>query len=275
MQTLALQFFGVRGSYPVPGGATVRIGGNTASVLVEFPRDDEPRTLLLDAGTGIVAAGDALSAGQGPSDLHLFLSHLHWDHVQGLPFFKPLYDPNVTLHIHAARPEQEVREALVAQMQAPSFPIPLSQTRAQLQFHHLGPDTALGPAALDPFPLSHPGGCSALRIRAAGRTIVYATDHEIGADPACDAALTRAAAGCDALVLDAHYGADEIDPHRGWGHSSLPDAAELAREAGVGALYLFHHAPGCDDASLEARLAQAREIHPRTELAAEGLRVEF
>lgn len=262
---LAFEFFGVRGSHPVAGPRTIGIGGNTPCVLVELPDGSE---LILDAGTGIIAVGQRAC---GP-EIRLFLSHLHWDHIQGLPFFRPLYDPGARLVVYARRVAGQTRDILRAQMADPTFPIELSAAGAQLDMVTIDGSWQLGGARLTPIELHHPGGCSGLRIDAGGRSLVYATDHEAG-NPAIDAALVAAAAGCDALILDAQYDAEERHDRGGWGHSSWNEAVEIARRCEARELYLFHHDPDRDDAALESLRDEARTLFERTSLAAEGVRV--
>lgn len=265
IRRLAFEFFGVRGSYPVAGSRAARVGGNTPSVLVELPDGSQ---LILDAGTGIVAIGQR----SPPRHVRLFLSHLHWDHIQGLPFYRPLYDSETRLTVYARRPADQVRDILRAQMASPTFPIELAAAGAGLEIVQLDGPWELGGATLTPIALNHPGNCSGLRVDAAGRSLVFATDHEAG-DAAIDDALIAAARGCDALILDAQYDARERRERVGWGHSSWNEAVEIARRCEAERLYLFHHDPDRDDAAMASLEASALAEFEGATLAIEGARV--
>lgn len=265
VQPLAFEFFGVRGSYPVAGSGAVRSGGNTPCVMVDLPDGSQ---LVIDAGTGIIAVGR-----RSPTQtVRLFLSHMHWDHIQGLPFYRPLYDPQATVTIYCNRDTEAVRRILRMQMTSPTFPIELADAGARLDIISIGDGIECGGATLKSVALNHPGGCSALRIDAGGRSLVYASDHEAG-NKQVDDRLVKAVGSCDALILDAQYDVPQRSQRVGWGHSSWQEAVDLAGRAEVGQLYMFHHDPERDDDALEAMHAMAREAFDRTSLAVEGMRV--
>jgi phosphoribosyl 1,2-cyclic phosphodiesterase len=273
---MKIEFFGVRGSIASPGPETARVGGNTSSVLVTCGTTK----LLLDAGTGLRGLGDRLlaeAAGAGV-EATLLLSHVHWDHIQGLPFFAPLYVPNSRLTIVGAPGDVPLRDTLVRQMSAPVFPVRLDDTRAALDTRalRLGEPLALdgGAIVVRAAKLNHPGGVFAYRIEYGGRSLVYATDTE---HYACvDPELRRLADGADILVYDAQYTPEEyggeVGPSKvGWGHSTYADGVAAARAAGVGQLVLFHHDPRRTDDGVFAIEARARAVFPSCVAACEGM----
>ena len=267
---LTVRFWGVRGSLPTPRESHMGVGGNTTCVEVRGP---DGEIAILDAGTGIRDLGVELAAESGgaPMDLHLLFSHFHWDHMQGLPFFAPIYGPANTLTLHALAKKKEIRAAMDGQMRRPFFPVDFEELGADVRFapQREGEPFALGAMAVTPFPLHHPQGCAGYRFEADGAAFVYATDYEHG-DPHLEATLIDTARGADVLYSDAQYSPDEYAIRHGWGHTTWEQAARIAREAGVGRLLLGHHDPAHDDAALERVLAKARELFPDTDLAREG-----
>jgi phosphoribosyl 1,2-cyclic phosphodiesterase len=267
-----IRFWGVRGSLATPGPETVAVGGNTSQVEVRC--GDE--RLLLDAGTGLRAVGDSLLR-QGITRAHILLSHLHWDHIQGLPFFAPAYVPGAEISIWGpAGDGLPLRDALAAQMRSPMFPVRFDELGARIDVHHIKPGVSfrVGDALVRAARLNHPGGSLGYRIEHAGKVLVYATDVEHFACP--DPALLRLARGADVLVYDAQYTPEEYrgdaGPSKvGWGHSTFEAGAELAKEAGVGQLVLFHHDPRHDDGDVARIEARARALFPATIAAREGL----
>ncbi len=283
-----LTFCGVRGSFPVPGRRTLGSGGNTSSLLVEA----SGRAVLLDAGTGIISAGQRLSSRAGRRlPIHVFLTHLHSDHIMGLPFFAPMFDPRAEIVLHY--PEHrghDSRRALEALFLPPYSPITLRGVKARLRFAPLKRDRGRvmlegGIEVAYRLDGSHPRqGAFLYRVGAAGRRLVYATDVESpgGFDPDVLAFL----AGADVLVHDSQYLEGDYagsgprrarpeppwnaGPRRGFGHSTMVMAARNARAAGAGRLYLFHYDPRYSDADLGRMLARARREFPRTHLAREG-----
>jgi phosphoribosyl 1,2-cyclic phosphodiesterase len=275
---MRVRFWGVRGSIASPGPETAAVGGNTSCVEVQCGST----LLVLDAGTGARKLGDALLAGGGgPVDATFLLSHLHWDHIQGLPFFVPAYLPATRLQIvGSAHGVMGLREALSHQMTAPVFPVRLDDLGAELRFREAksGEVFDVGEAKVRVAKLNHPGGVLAYRIEHEGQSIVYATDTE---HYACvDPALRTLAEGADVLVYDAQYTPEEYrgDSGRskvGWGHSTYVAGAELARAAGVSRLVLFHHDPQRNDAAVADVERRARELFTPSVAAREGMEIRI
>lgn len=270
---LTVRFWGVRGSIPTPGPETVEYGGNTSCVELRCG----PERLILDAGSGLRRLGLELArelAGQ-PLAANLLLSHTHWDHIQGLPFFRPAYDRANRVHILGAPGTRaKIETALRAQMDPIEFPVPLQFLAGIAAIDEFASSaTTLGAFGVRTLGLNHPGGCTGFRIEAAGRTVAYLPDHEPyrlaieSGDPAVAARAKQAEndlvdflAGCDLLILDSQYDRADYPSHVGWGHGCLDDSVALAARAGVGQLVLFHHDPEHDDRKIDAMLAQARRM---------------
>lgn len=255
--SLTIRFFGVRGSIASPGPGTVRTGGNTPCVEVRYG----DTRLILDAGTGIRPLGEEMLR-EGDEEATLLLSHLHWDHIQGLPFFLPAWIPG---HRVTLLGTHGLRDALDAQMRAPHFPVRLSDMKAELSFVEVasGGDVRVGDVTIRAVTLNHPGGVYGYRIEAGGRSVVYATDTEHYSCP--DPHLVALAKDADVLIYDAMYTEDEyagrVGPTKvGWGHSTWEAGVAVAEAAGVSRLALFHHDPQRTDDGVDAieRAAAAR-----------------
>jgi len=263
---LTIHFHGVRGSIAAPGVATARVGGNTSCVEVVCGDD----RLVFDAGTGLRGLGDRLIA-SGPSATTILLSHLHWDHIQGLPFFTPIYvagnwievvsGPNGTMPLEAA---------LRRQMSAPFFPVDFDDVADQVRVREprVGEPFAIGGARVTMAKLNHPDPVYGYRVEMRGASVVYATDTEHFA--CVDPGLVRLARGADLLIYDAQYTPEEYPGKVGWGHSTWEAAVALARTAGVRRLVLFHHDPRRSDDAVEAIEARARLAFDATSAAREG-----
>jgi phosphoribosyl 1,2-cyclic phosphodiesterase len=235
---------------------------------VQIENEETGASVVFDAGSGIVGLGHALAA--APGDLTIVLTHYHWDHLQGLPFFAPLYAPGWNVTICAPAFGSGDRDRVGAIFESPFFPVPYERlpNRPHVQLYDGEEDLEVAGLRIRSRALNHPGGALALRVDGPA-PFVYATDHEFGL-AASDEALADFDAGAGAVVLDAHFTPEELPAHRGWGHSSWRQCAEFAAAAGAGSLALFHHKPGRSDEDLVAIRAAARLIHPATETACEG-----
>jgi phosphoribosyl 1,2-cyclic phosphodiesterase len=257
----------VRGSVPAPGAATQRYGGNTPCVEVRAGE----RRIILDAGSGIRALGERLRDAGGKVQADVLLSHYHYDHLQGIPFFAPLAEPgNHFTFLGPRREGRSVQDVLEGQMVPPYFPVTLDQiARAAIEFRTIEPTEpfSIGPVRVTSVELDHPGGNLGYRLEFAGRSLVYATDVEHTDTPG--EALVKLARGADLLLHDAMYTGPEYEARRGWGHSTWNGALATAKAAKVKRLVLFHHDPERNDRALDALLWQARSSFPRTTAARE------
>ncbi len=264
---LALTFWGVRGSIPTPIASNLGHGGNTACLSI----DCGDAILILDAGSGIRELGRHLLSLPALPEIHLLFTHFHWDHIQGLPFFDPLYHPEARITLYSFHTPADLRTILAGQMTAPYFPVDFEQVAGHLEFRQIQNTTAtLSGLTVQCFDLHHPQRSQGYRISNGDHSIVIATDHEHG-DPDADARLNAIAQGADLLVYDAQYTPLEYEKRHGWGHSTWRDAVTVAREAGIPQLVLFHHDPAHDDDTLDRILAEARAEFPGTHSAREGL----
>lgn len=266
-----VRFWGVRGSIASPGPDTVRFGGNTSCVEVMAGSS----RLILDAGSGLRALGNDLLK-RGPVDVTLLLSHVHWDHIQGLPFFAPLYVPGTRIHVVSGANGVPTRETLRRQMSAPTFPVDLNDVPASLSFMEVRERQRFvaGEAEVTVARANHPDSVHAYRIDHGGTAVVYATDTE---HYACvDPRLVSLARNADVLIYDAQYLPDEYDgaaglSRVGWGHSTWEAAVALAQAANVGQLVLFHHDPGRNDEGVARIEALAQSRFANTVAAAEAM----
>ncbi|MEO7167146.1 MAG: MBL fold metallo-hydrolase [Spartobacteria bacterium] len=265
---LAIRFWGVRGSIPSPGPETVRYGGNTS--CVEIRLGDE--ILILDAGSGIRRLGLELASEleEKPLRTTLLISHTHWDHIQGLPFFRPAYFRSSQMRILGAPGTRaKLRTALVSQMDPIQFPISMDRLAGIAAIEEFEtPSKTIGSFLVRTTPLNHPGGCTGFRIEAEDVSVAYLPDHEPYGSSAVSSgsvstrqnenALIEFLDGCNTLILDSQYDRTEYPGHIGWGHGCLDESVSLALRAGVRSLVLFHHDPEHDDAKIDAMLDQAR-----------------
>jgi phosphoribosyl 1,2-cyclic phosphodiesterase len=270
---IRLKFWGVRGSTPTPQLENLGYGGNTSCLELRLP---DGQSIIFDAGSGLRNLGSTLlkEANGSRLDLNVFLTHFHWDHIQGIPFFAPLFREGnrVTFHSHC---NGRLEEVLEGQMARPYFPIDLASVAARREFVDFGQQpTTLAGVTIRPFPLNHPQGAVGYRIEVGKRVIVYATDLEHG-HPLLDNVLRESAAGADLLIYDAQYTPDEYVRYRGWGHSTWEEAVVIAREVGVRQLLLFHHDPSHNDTFLDGMGDAARQSFEFVAPAREGSVVEF
>ena len=271
---MIVRFWGVRGSLPTPSIANLKYGGNTPCVEV---RTNSGQLILLDAGTGVRALGQRLmrETPEGGHRIMLFLTHYHWDHIQGIPFFEPLYAPGNIVYMHGFRTsEASVDKVLGEQMANPFFPVDASVMRATRHLYTIGEETIqVGDAVMTTRFLNHPQGCLGYRIEADGHTIVYATDNEHGS-PAHDKNVRELCAGADFVIFDTQYTAAEYETRHGWGHSTWEVGVNVCRDAGAKGLVLFHHDPDHGDAMLDEMVLLARERFPSTIAAFEGMELD-
>lgn len=286
--TITLRFWGTRGSIPTPGPGTTRYGGNTPCLSIA----SESRLVILDAGTGLRPLGHELMTRRGgPIAADILLSHTHWDHIQGLPFFKPLSAKGNEFCIYgAAQNGVALEEILRRQMDPMVFPVPLTAVAARVKVTEIEPgEFPLGELQVSAFRLRHPGTTFGYRLTpgGGGRSIAYVTDNELGegGDYPVPADWRRRMVAflrdTDTLIHDAMYAQQIIQARRGWGHSTPQEAVELAAEAGCRRLLLFHHEPEHDDAALDRLLEGTRKFAARlapnlqVDAAAEGMELSL
>lgn len=274
---MQITFWGVRGSIPTPGPDTVEIGGNTSCVEVRAGKS----LLVFDGGTGLRLLGKKLVK-EMPIVAHIFFSHVHWDHIQGFPFFDPAFVKGNTIHLYGGNNvSRTLEETLAGQMDHPSFPVHLTDMGAKMTFNDLAEGQVL---QIDDVKIStgrgnHPNGVWLYRIDHAGKSIVYATDTEHYKD--VDKALVKLAQGVDVLIYDSQYTPEEYTgtagtggPKVGWGHSTFEEAVKLATTAKVKKLVLFHHDPLQNDAQVRAKEKRAQGLFKNSLAAYEGLVID-
>jgi phosphoribosyl 1,2-cyclic phosphodiesterase len=278
-----LKIWGCRGSLATPGPETVRYGGNTSCIEVMLADDDA--ILVLDAGTGIRQLGDELER-RDVRKIHLCLTHLHLDHLEGLRFFAPLWNPDVSVEIWGPpSPLHSLRDRIARYFSPPLFPVDLRDVPAAMSFHDVPKESwSIDGARLTADLVVHPGPTIGYRLETSQGSVAYIPDHEpalagaIGSNSTDWISGSSLAQGVDALLHDAQYFEDEYADRVGWGHSSVADAVAFTRAVGAHRLVLFHHEPSHTDDELERLEARARgladEDHPPPQLAHEGMVVE-
>lgn len=261
--TFTATFWGVRGTLPVPGESSLRYGGNTSCVAIQC---GNAPLMIFDAGSGIKALSDHMMGMNQRITAKIFISHPHWDHINALPFFVPLYIPGNEFEILGARHgETTMRELMSAQMDGIYFPITIREFGARVFFRDLGEETIeFDNITVKTMLLSHPGNCLGYRIEYQGKSICYITDNEMfnpgepGHNPGYIQHLADFCHGADALITDTTYTDAEYLSKAGWGHSSVGQVAELAARAEVENLYLFHHDPDQTDDDIDAKLEEMK-----------------
>jgi len=269
---MKVRLWGVRGSIPTPEKGNGRYGGNTSCVEVRL---DNNTLIILDCGSGARGLGKSLrdEFADRPLEAYIFLTHFHWDHIQGIPFFHPLYKQgNVVLFHSVLRPGSQLQRTVEGVMVNPYFPVEMSAMKAKRHFFGLGEGPLnINGAAISSAPLYHPQGCAGYRIEADGGVFVLATDNEPGS-PFHDRAVRTLTQDADLLLYDSQYTPQQLDGEkRGWGHSSWQEGVRIAQQYGVQRLVLFHHDPDSDDTFVDNLVGQARKDFPNTMGGAEGL----
>lgn len=265
-----IKFWGVRGSIACPSPEHIRYGGNTSCIEVEAGS----YRFVLDAGTGIRRLGQAFLRSDVRT-LHLLLTHTHWDHINGFPFFAPAYSRNRQIHIMAGHLATSggVQGVLANQMNNPTFPVPLSALEADLVFEdfkagesfNLYPEIKIRTA-----PLNHPNNATGYRIEYGGRSLCYVTDTE-HVPGQLDQNILGLIEGADVVIYDSTYSEEEYPKHVGWGHSTWNEGVRLCRAAGARKFVMFHHDPEHTDTIMDDMGRQARQAWADTEVAQEGM----
>jgi len=261
---MRVRFWGVRGSVPWATAGSIGHGCNTPCVEIVDELSD--RRLILDAGSGIVGVGATLD---GIMNIPIVLTHYHWDHVQGLPFFSPLYRPGCAVTVWAPALGRQFAD-IETMFESPFFPVPYDRlpSRPAIRMHGEG-RMAINGFDVSAHPVNHPGGSFAYRISGANGDLVYATDHEFG-NADIDLALAHFSRGARVLIADSHFTPEEISAHKGWGHSDWSQCAQFAASCGAQQLRLFHHKPGRPDDEMNEIERAAQGIFAETRAAREG-----
>ena len=255
---MRVKFWGVRGSTPTPQAENLRYGGNTSCVEIRIAG----QMYIFDCGTGFRNLGKHLlqEFAQKPIYAHVFLSHFHWDHIQGIPFFGPLYSsPDNYFFFHSSSRTRGLQRAIEEQMSDPYFPVDMSEMAAHRNFYDIEEDRiAFDDCTVQSMWLNHPQGCLGFRVETNDKVVVYATDNEPG-HPVFDKNVRQLAEGADVLIYDAQYLPEEYEAKkRGWGHSHWREAVNVVMESGAKELILFHHDPDHDDLLVDKVVQQAR-----------------
>lgn len=270
-----LVFWGVRGSIPTLERDTWRYGGNTPCLELTAPGGSQ---FVLDCGTGLRMLGNRLAHAQRNGiEAHILVTHYHWDHIQGIPFFHPFFEPQNHFHFYSFQSPylgpDTLRRVLEAQLASPYFPVDAAMMTAAREFREIsgGEKWEIQGTRISAAALNHPQGCLGYRLDTAAGSIVYATDNEPGVAE-YDNNLRQLAHGADVLIYDAQYSPEQLASDRkGWGHSSWLEGVKIAREARVQNLVLFHHDPDSSDKTIDGFLSAARQEFPATWAATEGM----
>ncbi len=271
-----VKFWGVRGSIACPSRYHMEYGGNTSCVEIIL---DENRRFILDAGTGIRYLGQNFLRND-IHEAHLLLTHTHWDHINGFPFFVPAYDPKRSIHImagHLGERKGGIHDALAAQMEGPMFPVPLSAMQAKLRFDDFkaGDEFSLyHDVIVRTAPLNHPNNATGYRIDCGGKSVCYITDTE-HVSGELDQNILGLIEGADLVIYDSTYTEDEYPKHVGWGHSTWNEGVKLCQAASVGKMAIFHHEPDHDDEFMAKLEKEAKEYWDGSFAARDGMVVNI
>lgn len=268
---MRITVWGCRGSLPTPGPHTVRYGGNTTCLELELA---DGTIIVLDAGSGMRRLGQSLLRREGLREVYLYLTHTHWDHLMGFPFFAPGYLEDFTIRLRGGPlAKGYLKESLEQQMRPPYFPVAFRALRARFDFHMGDPQArTVGSCKVEPIRLNHPDGGYGFRFSEAGKSFVFLPDNELEAPHIEGMGRDRYVEFCrgtDLLLHDSQYTDEEYRGRQGWGHSRISDAVSLALDAGAARLGLFHHDPDHSDDQLAALERQCSE-----RLQAEGSGLE-
>jgi phosphoribosyl 1,2-cyclic phosphodiesterase len=268
----SVRFWGVRGSIACPGPRTVRYGGNTSSVEVRCGE----RLLMFDAGTGLRYLGKSLDGARLDTDI--FFTHTHFDHVCGLPFFRPLFQPQNRFRLWSGhlRGAMTLKRVLAEFMMAPLFPVPPEVFRSSLEYRDFSGGETLSPApgvSVRTAVLNHPDGATGYRVEYGGHAVCYVTDTE-HVPGAPDKNILKLIDGADLVIYDSMYTDEEYRKFVGWGHSTWQEGVRLCKQAGAKRMVVFHHDPDHDDETLDAIAREVDKALPGSVVAHEGLVIE-
>ncbi len=297
-----LRFWGVRGSYAAPFASHLKVGGNTSCVEISV----DGHTLICDAGTGIIPLGNKLAAQQTIKELTIILTHYHWDHICGLPFFVPAFIPDWNIRFYGpGESVQEIKQNLDSQMQAPYFPVGTETWMAKVDYIEPAvKDISVGPIDIKHHSVHHPGITYGYTIKTGNKNVIYVSDNECQfLDKSIKQKMTefseeeqemfeamnreeyeyelKAIKDADILIHDAQYTPEDYETKRGWGHSCYVDVVNSSIDAGVKELYLYHHDPYNDDNAIEQiyeeciKIIQQRGASLKCHIAREGMEVEL
>ncbi len=274
-EQLTVRFWGVRGTLPTPGADTVHYGGNTSCVEIDLGQ----RQVIFDAGSGIKKLGDWLGRQGGSLNTDILFSHCHMDHVCGVPFFAPFYEPQhrITLWAGNLLPATRLEETIRSIMSPPLFPIEIDAFKAEVQFRdfHAGKMIDLGGGiTVHTGMLNHPGGSVGYRLEHGGKAVAYITDTE-HRQGELDSNVLALIHNADLMIYDCTYTDEEYPNHAGWGHSTWQQAVRLAKSGRVKKLAVFHHDPDHDDAFMQKVEAEAGNAFPGAFVAREGLTLQL
>lgn len=271
---LSVKFWGVRGSIACPSANHIKYGGNTSCIEVNA----NGHRLILDAGTGIRGLGQTYMK-DDVAHIHILLTHTHWDHINGFPFFVPAYDPRRSVHIMAGhlRGADGIQNVLAAQMDNPMFPVPLSAMQAKMRFEdfeagmsfNIYDDVHVRTAALN-----HPNGATGYRIEHGGHSICYVTDTE-HVPGKLDQNILTLIEGTDLVIYDSTYTEAEFPSKIGWGHSTWNEGVKLCLEAGAKSMAIFHHDPEHEDLFMDKLGEEAKAVWDGTFIAREGMVLSY
>ena len=271
---LKVKFWGVRGSIACPSANHIKYGGNTSCLEIKVG----DRRLVMDAGTGIRGLGQTFLK-DDVSQIHILLTHTHWDHINGFPFFVPAYDPRRSVHIMAGhlRGGEGIQNVLAAQMDNPMFPVPLSAMQAKMRFEDFEAGMSFNiydDVHVRTAPLNHPNGATGYRIEHAGHAICYVSDTE-HVPGKMDQNILGLIEGADLVIYDSTYTEDEFPTKIGWGHSTWNEGVKLCREAGAKSMAIFHHDPEHEDDFMAALGEEAKKEWSETFVAREGMELSY
>ncbi len=261
--------WGARGSVPCFSKRKNHFGTNTPCVEVKFSKTER---IILDAGTGLVSMGNSIfeKSNLSTEPFNIFLSHFHWDHIQGLPFFKPVFQKEVSINIYG---KEEIDKVFSSQMITPFYPVPFGNLPAKINAVHVDSSISLFSAKITPFQLNHPQGCIGYRIEHNGKILVYATDTEPD-EGKLDKILIDHSKGADLLIMDSNNTPEEAAFRKGWGHSTYIDCVNIANKADVKRLILFHHDPFHDDSVVFEKEAKAKRLFRNSFAAFEDMQID-